>query len=130
MMTSTRGPAIRFTEGAVKKLRQILEKEGNPDVAVRVRVVGGGCSGFSYQMGIEPPEPGPGDELFETNGVKVLLDARSRPFVAGSVVDWQEGMLGSGGFKFSNPNATGSCGCGESFTVDKRAMDGGESFDV
>ncbi len=130
MVIETRGPAITFTEGAVRKLREILEKEGNPDVAVRVRVVGGGCSGFSYQMGLEPPEPGPGDELFETNGVRVLLDARSRPYVAGSVVDWQGGVLGSGGFKFNNPNATGACGCGESFTVDRQAGGAGESFSV
>ncbi len=122
-------PAITFTNGAVEKLREILEKQGNPDLAVRVRVAGGGCSGMSYQMGLEPPVPQAGDELFETNGVKVLLDVKSKPYVEGAVVDWQGSMLGSGGFKFENPNATGSCGCGESFTTGKPAA-AAESFDV
>lgn len=116
-MIETQGPAVTFSDGAVKKLREILAKQGNPDLAVRIRVVGGGCSGLSYQMGLEPPVAAPGDELFETGGVRVLLDQESRPYVEGSVVDWQGSALGSGGFKFLNPNATGSCGCGESFTA-------------
>jgi iron-sulfur cluster assembly protein len=114
-------PVITFTEGALGKLRDILSKQEAPDLAVRVRVAGGGCSGLSYQMGLEPAVAGPGDDLFETGGVKVLLDRGSRPYVEGAVVDWQEGQLGSGGFRFDNPNATGSCGCGESFTVGKKA---------
>lgn len=122
-------PAITFTDGAVAKLREILSKQGDPDLAVRVRVAGGGCSGLSYQMGLEPPVPQPDDELFETNGVKVLLDEGSRPYLAGSVVDWQGSTLGSGGFKFQNPNAAGACGCGESFTTKKTAP-AAESFDV
>jgi iron-sulfur cluster assembly protein len=122
-------PAITFTDGAVAKLREILAKQGEPDLAVRVRVAGGGCSGLSYQMGLEPPVPQPGDELFESNGVKVLLDGESRPYVEGARIDWQGSMLGSGGFKFENPNATGSCGCGESFQAKKKAP-AAESFDV
>jgi iron-sulfur cluster assembly accessory protein len=121
-------PAISFTDGAVAKLREILAKQGSPDLAVRVRVTSGGCSGLSYDMGLEPPVAQPGDELFETNGVKVLLDAGSRPHVEGSVIDWQGSTLGSGGFKFNNPNAAGACGCGESFTTKKKPA--AESFDV
>ena len=121
---------ISFTDGAVTKLRELLVKQGNPDVAVRVRVVGGGCSGMSYQMGLEPPIPQAGDLFFETNGVKVLLDEPSRPYVEGSVVDWQGSTLGSGGFKFTNPNATGACGCGESFTTSTRPGGGSGAFEV
>lgn len=121
-------PAITFTDGAVAKLREILAKQGTPDLAVRVRVASGGCSGYSYQMGLEPPVTQPGDELFETNGVKVLLDEDSRPYVEGAVIDWQGSTLGGGGFKFTNPNATGACGCGESFTTRKKPA--AESFDV
>lgn len=122
-------PVITFTDGAVAKLREILAKQGNPDLAVRVRVASGGCSGMSYQMGLEPPVPQSGDELFETNGVKVLLDGDSKPYVEGSVVDWQGSTLGSGGFKFENPNAAGACGCGESFTTKKKAPST-QAFDV
>lgn len=129
-MIETKLP-ISFTDGAVRKLREILAKQGNPNAAVRVRVVGGGCSGLSYQMGLEPPVASPGDLLFETNGVKVLLDESSRPHVEGSVVDWQGSALGSGGFKFNNPNATGACGCGESFTTSKGSGTGGSgAFEV
>ncbi len=120
-MIETRGAAVAFSDGAVKKLREILAKQGNPDLAVRIRVGGGGCSGLSYQIGLEPPVAAPGDELFETNGITVLLDEQSRPYVEGSIVEWQGSMLGGGGFKFLNPNATGSCGCGESFTTDRKA---------
>lgn len=123
-------PAITFTDGAVAKLREILSKQGSPDLAVRVRVASGGCSGLSYEMGLEPPVAQPGDELFETNGVKVLLDGESRPHVEGAVVDWQGSTLGSGGFKFENPNAAGACGCGESFTTKKKAKPETEAFDV
>jgi iron-sulfur cluster assembly protein len=125
-MIETQQP-ITFTPEAVARLREILEKQGNPDVAVRVRVTSGGCSGFSYQMGLEPPVAQPGDELFETNGVKVLLDDESRPYVEGAVVAWQGSTLGSGGFKFENPNAAGSCGCGESFQAKQKAP---QAFDV
>lgn len=129
-MIETNTP-ISFSDGAVTKLREILAKQGNPDVAVRVRVVGGGCSGMSYQMGLEPPVAEAGDLLFETNGVKVLLDESSKPYVEGAVVDWQGSALGSGGFKFTNPNATGACGCGESFTTSKQPAAGGsKTFEV
>jgi iron-sulfur cluster assembly protein len=119
-------PAISFTDGALRKLREILAKQEAADLAVRVRVAGGGCSGLSYEMGLEPAVAGAADDLFETGGVKVLLDRGSRPYLEGAVVDWEEGKLGGGGFRFENPNATGSCGCGESFTVGKKAPGGFE----
>ncbi|HWP34223.1 MAG TPA: iron-sulfur cluster assembly accessory protein [Thermodesulfobacteriota bacterium] len=122
--------SVTFTDRAARKAREFIAKEGGGDLAVRIRVVSGGCSGLAYEMQLEPAVAGPGDELFETNGVKVLLDAGSRRFVAGSTVDWQEAALGTGGFKVHNPNATGACGCGESFSVGGGPGGAGERFSV
>jgi iron-sulfur cluster assembly protein len=80
-----------------------------------VKVVGGGCSGLSYQLEIEKG-PAPSDKVFESNGVSVYLDPKSALFVGGTEIDWQESMMGAA-FSFRNPNAKGTCGCGTSFTA-------------
>jgi len=81
---------------------------------LRVKVVGGGCSGLSYQMSFD--EARPDDQVFERDGMKVFIDKKSLLFLNGSELDYVEGLTGAG-FKFQNPNVKGSCGCGESFHV-------------
>lgn len=81
---------------------------------LRVRVVGGGCSGMSYRMEFDDPREG--DEVFESDGFRVYVDKKSMIFLNGSELDYRESLTGAG-FHFQNPNVKGSCGCGESFSV-------------
>lgn len=103
---------ITLTEKAVKKVIEISEAEGIGHSTVRVKIMGGGCSGFSYDMSFENVATET-DEVFEQDGVKVLCDPLSYQYLDGCEIDWHDAMIG-GGFKFINPNATGSCGCGNS----------------
>jgi iron-sulfur cluster assembly protein len=107
---------ITITDRAAEKGRELLGRDGkslaNP--GLRVRVVGGGCSGLSYQMSFD--EAKPEDQVFEHNGLRVLVDKKSLLFLNGSQLDYAEGLTGAG-FRFQNPNVKGSCGCGESFHV-------------
>ena len=106
---------LSISEKAAKKIQQIAVKQGKPDASLRIQVVGGGCSGLSYQFGFaEKVEPK--DKLFEQNGVKVAVDPRTLLYIAGSELDYEESLMKSG-FKVKNPNATVSCSCGESFSV-------------
>jgi iron-sulfur cluster assembly protein len=106
---------LSITEKAARKIRQIASKQGRTDASLRIQVVGGGCSGLSYQFGFAG-EVGPKDKLFEQFGVKVAVDPRTLIYVAGSELDYEESLMKSG-FKVRNPNATVSCSCGESFSV-------------
>ncbi len=108
--------AITLTELAAQKVRELLLKEGaSPaEAALRLKVAGGGCSGYQYEMSFDTPAPT--DHIFESHGVRVAVDPRSLMFLAGSQVDFVETMMGAG-FKVENPNVTGSCGCGHSFKV-------------
>src|SRR5437762_2313700 len=83
---------------------------------MRIQVVGGGCSGFSYRMGFDKNYNDQNDAIFEFDGLKVFVDKASLLYMEGAEVDYIEGLHGAG-FKFSNPNSTGSCGCGSSFSV-------------
>ncbi len=103
------------TTKAADEIRKLLEEENIPDAVLRVRVVPGGCSGFSYEMGFDD-EVDKSDEVIESDGVKVAIDELSYPFLKGGVLDYTDGLEGTG-FAISNPNATGSCGCGQSFTA-------------
>jgi iron-sulfur cluster assembly protein len=108
--------AITLTDNAARKVRALAAQQGAPEGSgLRVQVVGGGCSGLSYQLTLEH-EPKPGDKVAESNGIKVYLDPKSALFVAGTEIDWQESMMGSA-FAFKNPQAKGTCGCGTSFTA-------------
>jgi len=107
---------ITLTEKAVQKVQTLQQQEGKSGFALRLRVVGGGCSGYSYSMDFEPPTPAPGDATFEDHGVKILVDPKSLPMVDNCQVDWVDAMTGAG-FTIQNPNAKGSCGCGHSFSV-------------
>jgi iron-sulfur cluster assembly protein len=103
---------ITVTAAAVAKLKDLMAKEGNQDQGLRVRVRGGGCSGYEYQLAFDAPQEG--DQVIEEDGVKVVIDPKSLLFLAGSEIDFQDGLTGAG-FAIKNPNAKGSCGCGQSF---------------
>lgn len=103
------------TTKAVEEIRKLLSEENIPNAFLRVRVIPGGCSGFSYEMGFDD-EMEDSDKLFEQEGVKVAIDELSIPYLQGGVLDYQDGLNGTG-FSINNPNATGSCGCGQSFTA-------------
>ena len=106
---------ITLTEKAAEKVKSLQQQEGKTGYALRLKVVGGGCSGFSYSMDMEEA-PKEGDAVFETQGVKIVVDPKSLPMVDSALVDWADGMMGAG-FTIQNPNAKGSCGCGHSFSV-------------
>jgi iron-sulfur cluster assembly accessory protein len=103
---------VKVTEAAAAKLKDLLAKEGIQDQGLRVRVRGGGCSGYEYQMALDTPREG--DQVIEQGGVKVMIDPKSLLFLTGAEIDFQDGLTGAG-FAIKNPNAKGSCGCGQSF---------------
>jgi iron-sulfur cluster assembly accessory protein len=111
---------ITVTERAAQEIKSVMEKQGKPESALRIYVAGGGCSGLQYGMQLTT-EIEEGDTAFESNGVRILVDANSAPHLQGASVDW-EGSLVGGGFRIENPNAAKGCGCGQSFTPQ-----GGES---
>lgn len=106
---------IKVTEGASQKLTSLLEKQGRPSGALRVAVIGGGCSGLQYKMDLVDG-PANRDILVETSNVRVVVDPKSALFVSGSVLDYSEDLQ-KGGFKVTNPNAVAHCSCGESFAA-------------
>ncbi|KRT69196.1 MAG: iron-binding protein IscA (iron-sulfur cluster assembly protein) [candidate division NC10 bacterium CSP1-5] len=103
---------LTVTERAAAKLKDLMVKEGMQDQGLRVRVMGGGCSGYQYEMAFDTPREG--DKVIEQEGIRVVVDPKSFLFLAGTEIDYQEGLMG-GGFAIKNPNAKGSCGCGQSF---------------
>ena len=108
--------AIQLTERAVQELRRIITEQGLPEgTALRVGVKGGGCSGFSYTLGFDD-KINPTDQINEVEDVKVVCDPKSFLYLNGTTVDFEDNLMGRG-FKFGNPNASKTCGCGESFTV-------------
>jgi iron-sulfur cluster assembly accessory protein len=109
-------PPLRLTEKAVKMVKITREQEGiDPSFGLRVAVRGGGCSGFEYALDFER-ESRPNDTVIEYEGLQVFVDPISFRYLAGTVIDYSLGMSGSG-FRFENPRATGTCGCGSSFAV-------------
>ncbi|HYZ10380.1 MAG TPA: iron-sulfur cluster assembly accessory protein [Actinomycetota bacterium] len=106
---------LDVTEGAAGRVRVMADREGRPDPILRVRVVAGGCDGFSYRLSLEDA-PAPDDLVIDRFGVRVLVDPRSAPLLRGSTLDFSDALLG-GGLKVRNPNAAHECACGESFSV-------------
>jgi iron-sulfur cluster assembly protein len=108
---------IEVTEGAATQIRRMMsEQKLDPAaVGVRVGVKASGCSGMSYTIDFET-EARADDAVSEQHGLKIFMDSQSAPYLDGTRIDWNGGLLGSG-FKFHNPQATRSCGCGESFSV-------------
>jgi len=105
---------ITLTESAAKKVKELVEAEGNSELALRVAVRPGGCSGFSYEMFFDS-EFATDDQKADYNGVKVVVDSASLEFLNGASLDYKEGLMGAG-FTVNNPNTTRSCGCGQSFS--------------
>jgi len=105
------------TEKAAKEFRQILSQKDLPeDTAMRLSVKGGGCSGFEYGLEVDEDPAAEDDLVVESQGVRMLMDPFSAQYLAGIVIGYHSSFKGSG-FTFENPNATGSCGCGTSFSV-------------
>jgi iron-sulfur cluster assembly accessory protein len=103
---------VTLSTTAAEKLREILVAEGAEEKGLRIRVVPGGCSGYSYDMIFD--DAGEGDSVFDANGVKLLVDGDSMPLLTGAEIDFKE-EVGHAGFTINNPNARGGCGCGKSF---------------
>jgi len=107
---------VTLTDTAITEVKKFIDAENaGPEAGLRIRVVPGGCSGFSYSMQIEDG-PRPGDEILTNEGLRVFVDTFSRQYLEGVQVDYVNSVMGSG-FTFNNPNSTGSCGCGSSFSV-------------
>ncbi len=107
-----RPQAMKLTEAAAARVRQIMERSEKPVAGLRIGVKNGGCAGMEYTMEWAA-EQKPYDEVVEDKGVKVLIDPKAVMFLLGTEMDFQQGALKSG-FTFNNPNQTGACGCGES----------------
>jgi len=106
---------LLVTDMAVSKVRNLIEEEGNPDLKLRVYVTGGGCSGFQYGFAFDE-HSSDDDARIEHEGVTVLVDSMSYPYLVGAKLDYEEGLKGSR-FTVVNPNASSTCGCGSSFSV-------------
>lgn len=107
---------IQLTERAVKEVHRIISDQNLPQgTALRVGVKGGGCSGFSYTLGFDE-KMRENDQSNEIEGVKVVCDPKSFLYLSGTSIDFEDSLMGRG-FKFGNPNASKTCGCGESFSV-------------
>lgn len=107
---------IQVTEKAKLKIDELKRAEGQQnDSKIRVAVQGGGCSGLMYELKFDVEEK-PSDEIFEDKGVKILVDKKSLLYLLGTTLDFSDGLNGKG-FQFINPNASRTCGCGESFAV-------------
>ena len=106
--------AIKISDVAAGKLKELLASQESADQALRVAVRGGGCSGFQYALALDAQKDD--DHVYEHNGVRVVVDKVSMQFVFGSEVDYVEGLQGAG-FQVNNPNVVAACGCGSSFQV-------------
>ena len=105
---------IQMTDAAATKVKSLITEEENPDLKLRVYITGGGCSGFQYDLYFDTKADG--DYEFESHGVQLISDQMSFMYLMGTVIDYVDSLQGPG-FKFQNPNSTGSCGCGSSFSV-------------
>ncbi len=105
---------IEVTERAAKEVKRLLDTEGKPELGLRLAVEGGGCSGLKYRLGFDAKQEA--DNVMEEDGFKVFLDPKSTLYLKDIRLDYQDGLMGKG-FIFTNPSATGTCGCGESFSV-------------
>ena len=105
---------VTMTETAARKIVDLRQEEGKPEWGLRIRVVGGGCSGMSYELGWEDQQTD-GDNVVEpAEGIKVYVDQMSAPYLKGSEIDFVENEMLGAGFAIKNPNVKSSCGCGQS----------------
>jgi iron-sulfur cluster assembly protein len=111
-MTETTLPAVTLTEAAARHIAEIIGESNPEGKGLRIYIETGGCSGMSYAMEISARKTG--DEQFSAHGVKLFVEERGLVYLAGSVIDYQDGLTGAG-FRITNPNAKQTCGCGKSF---------------
>ena len=107
---------ITITDRALDRIREVRETEARAAQVLRLRVLAGGCSGFSYQFGWEEAAGGANDEVSKFDDVTVIVDKISLSLVTATEIDYESGLYGAG-FVFKNPHATGGCGCGQSFSA-------------
>ncbi|HEY9079838.1 iron-sulfur cluster insertion protein ErpA [Magnetovibrio sp.] len=107
--------ALKIGDGAVTRIKALIENEGNPDLKLRIGVSGGGCSGFQYNFSLDD-KVNDDDVVFERDGINVVVDETSIPFVGGATIDFKTDLMGAY-FTMDNPNASSTCGCGTSFSV-------------
>ena len=110
--TTVETSLISMTPAASDKVRELLQQENDPSLALRIFVAGGGCSGLQYGMTLDEEQEG--DSVIPYGGFKVLVDEMSLGYISGSEVDYVDSLMGAG-FTVNNPNAVSSCGCGHSF---------------
>ncbi len=106
--------AVTISDNAANKIKQMMVSENKEDQGLRVKVVGGGCSGLHYKLDFDDPKPG--DRIFENAGAKVIVDTKSLLYLTGTELEYQETLMQSG-FVFQNPNVKRTCGCGSSFAI-------------
>lgn len=106
---------LGLTATAVEQIQKLVARDSRPGCGLRIAVTDGGCSGYSYKLDFDN-EQRPNDMVLDRDGVKIFIDNDSAPYLAGTVIDFVAGLYG-GGFKFTNPNATATCGCGTSFSA-------------
>ena len=115
-MTHPESPLdLKLTSSAVEQIKKLLTRDHRTGHGLRVSVTDGGCSGHSYKLDFDQDQKA-GDTVLDQNGVRVFVDDASAAFLQGMVIDYESGLYG-GGFKFINPNATATCGCGTSFSA-------------
>jgi len=112
---NNRPELVTVTESAARRIRELVAREGDPALKLRIAVEGGGCSGFQYGFSFDK-NVGDDDLVIDKDGATVLVDGMSQMYLAGSQVDFVEDLIGSA-FRITNPNAQSSCGCGASFSV-------------
>jgi iron-sulfur cluster assembly protein len=115
---------ITITDRAADKVREFMASEEDDASALRIAIEGGGCSGFQYALGFDTG-PQDGDEIIEMQGVTILVDPFSLPYLKGAGIDYVEGLNGTG-FQISNPNVQAACGCGSSFTAKDEGEEQGD----
>jgi iron-sulfur cluster assembly protein len=113
--TDTQAPVVTLTEAAIKEIKRLTNVQGMTEGGLRLGVKGGGCSGLSYTINFDE-KIGPYDQVYEFDGVKIIVDAKSAIYLQGTQLDYHKDLM-SGSFKFVNPNANKTCGCGESFSA-------------
>lgn len=106
---------VSLTEAAAEKVRELIERDQRDGFGLRLKVVGGGCSGLQYQLMFDN-QVGELDQEEESHGVRIMVDSKSAVYLVGTTVDFVD-ELNASGFKIENPNATNTCGCGESFSA-------------
>ena len=113
--SATQSPVITLTDAAIKEVKRLINVQGIEEGGLRLGVKGGGCSGLSYTINFDE-KIGPHDQVYDFDGVKIIVDVKSAIYLQGTQLDYHKDLMG-GNFKFVNPNANKTCGCGESFSA-------------